>query len=50
MTVERTERIFNILNRYRSNAARAGYNVRDPRTGATNVQIPRRVYMGLSNG
>lgn len=45
----RVQRALSILNRYRANAARAGYQVRDAR-GATNVQIPRRVYMGLSNG
>lgn len=45
----RVQRALSILNRYRANAARAGYLVRDAR-GATNVQIPRRVYMGLSNG
>lgn len=45
----RITRAMNILGRYRENAARAGYPVREGNKTAT-VQIPRRVYMGLSNG
>ena len=45
----RVARAWGILERYRGNAARAGYQIRDGR-GTSNVQIPRRVYMGLSNG
>ena len=41
----RVSRALNTLNRYRENAARAGYQIRDGRR-ASNVQIPRRVYMG----
>lgn len=45
----RVTRAFNALTTYRENAARAGYQIMDGRR-ASNVQIPRRVYMGLSNG
>lgn len=45
----RITRAMGILERYRGNAARAGYPIREGRYTAT-TQIPRRVYMGLSNG
>lgn len=45
----RTQRALNTLTRYRANAKRAGYKTTEGGK-ATNVQIPRRVYMGLSNG
>lgn len=45
----RITRALGIVERYRNNATRAGYPVKDGKYTAT-VQIPRRVYMGLSNG
>lgn len=45
----RISRAISIVQRYRANAERAGYQIRDGRR-ASDVQIPRRVYMGLSNG
>ena len=48
-TEARQLRALNALTRYRENAARAGYKIKEGGK-ASNVQIPRRVYMGLSNG